>query len=197
MLAVKTHYRGENLGFLLKLAQRDRALAQGIKVVTWTFDPLQSLNAHLNIEKLGVVAVKYKVDFYGETSSSLHRDIGTDRLWVRWDLESDRVKRTLEGQKRSRSNLENMTCLVACDSDGMPKVNQSELPLDQDFVIEIPGDIGALMKSQPDCAVQWRRSTREPFLKAFEAGFFVAEFQRRQGPVGPLGAFILTSVRSN
>ena len=68
----------------LKQAQRERALTLGIQRITWTFDPLQSKNAHLNFAKLGTVSDRYKPDFYGpETSSLLHRN-GTDRLWVTW-----------------------------------------------------------------------------------------------------------------
>ncbi len=81
MLAVKREYRSLGLGYKLKVAQREHALAEGINKITWTFDPLQSLNAHLNFTKLGVIADKYEVNYYGETSSPLHRT-GTDRLWV-------------------------------------------------------------------------------------------------------------------
>src|SRR5262249_3905282 len=94
MLAVRTDYRNCQAGFYLKLEQRERALDSGIDLITWTFDPLQSLNAHLNFSKLGVVSRRYLVNFYGEaTSSPLHSGFGTDRLWVSWILNSDRVKR--------------------------------------------------------------------------------------------------------
>jgi predicted GNAT superfamily acetyltransferase len=112
MLAVREPYRNSRLGYKLKLAQRERALALRINdgrdtdvrisdvrindirihEMTWTFDPLQSRNAHLNFAKLGVVSESYKIDFYGpETSSVLHRN-GTDRLWVTWPLASRRVQ---------------------------------------------------------------------------------------------------------
>ena len=65
MLAVTPLHRNLNLGYRLKLAQRDRALAQGIDRMTWTFDPLQSLNAHFNFAKLGVIADTYNINFYG------------------------------------------------------------------------------------------------------------------------------------
>jgi len=192
MLAVRRISRGENLGFLLKLAQREQALAQGIKVVTWTFDPLQSLNAYLNIEKLGVVAGAYKINFYGETSSSLHKDIGTDRLWARWELEADRVVSRIDGQSCTRSDANSIDRLVWCGTDGNPKRTENELEQAREWVIEIPGNIGALQKSQPDCAAEWRQFTREAFLQAFDAGFLVTGFNRSSGPIGPLGAYILT-----
>lgn len=86
MLAVLPEERGRGLGLALKLAQREAALAQGIDRITWTFDPLQSRNAHLNFSRLGATADRYLPNFYGETTSPLHRGIGTDRLWVTWNL---------------------------------------------------------------------------------------------------------------
>lgn len=95
MLGISEGYRSHNLGYLLKLAQREAAMKRGVKRITWTFDPLQSRNAYFNFNKLGVIADRYYVDYYGVTSSFLHR-FGTDRLWVTWLLDSDRVKSRVE-----------------------------------------------------------------------------------------------------
>src|SRR5690349_17448199 len=109
MLAVREAYRNSWLGYKLKLAQRESALALRvndgrINQMTWTFDPLQSKNAHLNFAHLGVVSESYKIDFYGpETSSLLHRN-GTDRLWVVWPLASRRVHERLQS-KDSRAEI--------------------------------------------------------------------------------------------
>ena len=97
MLGVLPEYRSFSLGYRLKLAQREHALAMGIETITWTFDPLRARNARLNFARLGVTADRYEIDYYGETSSALHR-LGTDRLWVTWSLNSERVERT---QQRS------------------------------------------------------------------------------------------------
>ena len=86
MLAVKPTYRTLGLGLQLKLGQRLYALEKGIDTITWTFDPLQALNANLNFAKLGVVSERYLVNYYGETTSFLH-STGTDRLWVTWKLQ--------------------------------------------------------------------------------------------------------------
>ena len=90
-----------------------------------------------------------------------------------------------------------MKFLVKCGGDGIPMRRQTEFQPDQNFAIEIPGNIGILQESQLDCAAQWRQITREAFLQAFEAGFFVTGFRRRQGTSGPLGAYILTSAPSD
>ncbi len=96
MLAVSASHRGRNLGYELKLVQRQRALALGVREMTWTFDPLRSRNAHLNFHRLGVISDTYRVDFYGpQTSSPLHRN-GTDRLWVTWHMADSRVEERLK-----------------------------------------------------------------------------------------------------
>ncbi|MFH1227782.1 MAG: hypothetical protein V1701_07755 [Planctomycetota bacterium] len=95
MLAVLPEYRNYAIGFRLKLAQRDFALKQGVKLITWTFDPLQSLNAFFNISKLGVTVKKYFVNLYGNSSSVLNKDVPTDRFLAEWDITSGRVRERL------------------------------------------------------------------------------------------------------
>jgi len=90
MLAVKPAYRNFDLGRRLKLAQRDHVKAQGIELISWTFDPLQSLNAHFNFNKLGVIADRYLPNFYGEDAASFLHQTGTDRLWVSWFVSRER-----------------------------------------------------------------------------------------------------------
>jgi len=90
MLAVKPEYRNFDLGRRLKFAQRDHVKGQGIELISWTFDPLQSLNAHFNFNKLGVIADRYLPDFYGEDAASFLHQTGTDRLWVSWFVSRER-----------------------------------------------------------------------------------------------------------
>ena len=126
MLAVREPYRDLDLGYKLKLAQRERALALRVSEMTWTYDPLQSRNAHLNFGKLGVVSETYKIDFYGpETSSVLHQN-GTDRLWVRWPLASRRVRDRLQGKDYRPEVLDifsRLQPLVQFNGDGKPLRN--------------------------------------------------------------------------
>jgi len=113
MLAVLTEYRNFQTGFLPEAGRSvERApLENGLDEITWTFDPLQSLNAHLNFSKLGVVSRRYLVNFYGEASSSpLHSGFGTDRLWVSWLLNSDRVKQCILRTPSQRARLRLWTC---------------------------------------------------------------------------------------
>src|SRR5207244_2711697 len=129
LLAVRAPYRDLDLGYKLKQAQRERALAMGIRQMTWTFDPLQSKNAHFNFAKLGVVSEKYKADFYGlKTSSVLHRN-STDRLWVQWRLSSKRVQQRLQGKDASSESLDalsNLIPMVGFHGDGKPEKTDME-----------------------------------------------------------------------
>lgn len=196
MLAVKPGYRNFQAGFYLKLVQRERVLAMGLDEITWTFDPLQSLNAHLNFAKLGVVSRRYLVNFYGETSSSpLHQGFGTDRLWVSWLLNSQRVNRCI-----ARAPSYRMPQLAAPSSDARSLIQSALIysdgsrPLLGDFsgnlsanrcAIEIPHNITALKEREPKLGTEWREATRAAFLAAIEAGFLVEDFVRIDGLSNP------------
>ncbi len=195
MLAVLDAYRHLDLGARLKQAQRERALAMGVREMTWTFDPLQSRNAHFNFAKLGVLSETYKVDFYGpETSSVLHRN-GTDRLWVRWLLDSRRVRERLAGKNRRTETLDALRLLaplVRFDGSGRPaRADLAESLSRQRVSIEIPGDILAVEQADMDLAREWRDATRWAFEASLRAGFCVAEYCRSvRGQQGP-GAYLL------
>ena len=88
---VTAAYRDRGVGRMLKLFQREEALARGIRVVEWTFDPLEMKNAHFNLNRLGAICRRYHPNLYGVTSSPLHRGIETDRLVAEWRLDSPRV----------------------------------------------------------------------------------------------------------
>jgi predicted GNAT superfamily acetyltransferase len=195
MLAVGDPYRQLDLGSRLKQAQRDRALAMGVHEMTWTYDPLQSRNAHFNFSKLGVVSDTYKVDFYGpETSSMLHRN-GTDRLWVRWMLNSRRVQDRLAGKKTLAEALDALKLLaplVRFEPSGKP--GRADLPESlarQRVSIEIPDDILKVERTDMALAKEWREATRWAFRESLKAGFVVADFCRSiRGQQGP-GAYLL------
>jgi predicted GNAT superfamily acetyltransferase len=196
MLAVKPAYRNHHLGYRLKLAQRERALARGIRLMSWTYDPLQCLNAHFNFSKLGVVSNNYQINFYGETTSSFLHQFGTDRLWVSWLLGSQRVQRRLEGATKTEppgAALELAPPLVQVEVDGSPRRGRPDRGLSSEqTLIEIPADIMAVQQQSPELAARWREATRWAFSEALGAGYLVEEFYRlnRDGP--PLGAYLLS-----
>lgn len=99
MLAVLAEYRNAGLGRLLKLRQREDAIARGIDLMEWTFDPLEIKNAYFNIERLGAITRRYVPNQYGVTSSRLQAGLPSDRLVAEWWLRSERVERTLRGER--------------------------------------------------------------------------------------------------
>ena len=194
MLAVKSSYRNSNLGYQLKLAQRERVLAQGIDRITWTFDPLQSLNAYFNFRKLGVIADAYKINFYGEATSSFLHQIGTDRLWVTWLLDSERVRERLrtEGQQ-SLPEPGHIPCLVQLGANDAPQRNERSGILGQEHLsIEIPADINALQNEKPELAVEWREATRWAFNETITSGYLVEQFYRSTRKDQSVGIYMLT-----
>jgi predicted GNAT superfamily acetyltransferase len=200
LLGVKPEYRNSRAGFYLKLAQRELALSRGLDEINWTYDPLQSLNAHLNFGKLGVVSERYVVDFYGEaTSSPLHQGFGTDRLWVRWLIASHHVKSriSLERQNSKSADLiadleEAVNSSLVINDNGVPRLTELAPRLAYDSVmIEIPHDVTALKQRNPDAAISWRQATRKAFLAAIEAGFVVEDFLRADTGAEPRWFYLL------
>jgi predicted GNAT superfamily acetyltransferase len=106
MLAVRKDYRNGGLGRRLKLLQREDALARGIELIEWTFDPLEIKNSFLNLVKLGAVVRSYAPNFYGVSSSRLHGQVPTDRLCAEWWLDSDWVCAALGGNRVAFSPVE-------------------------------------------------------------------------------------------
>ena len=193
MLAVKPSQRNLNLGYRLKLAQRDRVLAQNIKRITWTFDPLQSLNAYFNFNKLGVVANKYKVNFYGESTTSFLHQFGTDRLWVSWMIQSDRVNRRLNNQSSESIFTSELPRLVQV-RNGEPIASESvKFAGDPYVAIEIPSDINALQQKDPRLALRWREITRAAFTAAISSDYLVQDFFRGQRGEESFGVYVLSA----
>ncbi|HEX8871150.1 MAG TPA: hypothetical protein VF758_00215 [Candidatus Acidoferrum sp.] len=91
MTGVLASHRDRGVGRLLKLFQREEALGRGVRLIEWTFDPLETRNAHFNFNRLGAISRQLIPNFYGITTSPLHRGIPTDRLLVEWHLDSARV----------------------------------------------------------------------------------------------------------
>ncbi len=195
MLAVRSQYRDLALGYKLKLAQREKALAMKIREMTWTFDPLQSKNAHLNFAKLGVISQSYRTDFYGPSTSSVLHQNSTDRLWVRWPMASRRVQQRLRGEDNRAETLDTLsrlTPLIRFNGEGKPQRTDLAAALSrQRIAIEVPSDIGNIEEKDITLARSWRSETRWAFTEALKGGFFVAEFSRVvRGNQGP-GVYLL------
>jgi predicted GNAT superfamily acetyltransferase len=191
MTAVLPRYRNLNLGYQLKLVQRERALAAGVRLITWTFDPLQARNAHFNFGKLGVVSERYKIDFYGRESTSILHQNGTDRLWVTWLLDSDRVRHRLNRTSGLAGISPPEMLLVRGKENGHPESGKLSSALSASSVgIQIPSEIFEIEEKDSALAWEWRAATRWAFTECLKAGFFVLDFLRAQSSPR-LGTYLL------
>lgn len=184
MLAVRSGGRNAGLGRRLKLFQRRLCLERGITRMYWTFDPLESRNAWLNMGRLGAVAREYVPDMYGISASPLHSGIGTDRLVALWALDSERVRDRLSG-RGAPSGLQAVDELPRAFEtevrEGLPIPGPPVPELDgglRGLLLPIPADIQAVKDAEPDLAVSWRRVTREVLSAKVGRGWEVRELIR-------------------
>ena len=162
MMAVHPEYQNQGLGARLKLAQRERALAEGRQFIKWTWDPMQARNAHFNLNRLGVVVQTYADNFYGtdyvtdpDLKTQEARGIDSDRLLATWQLLSPRVLELVRGARASA-------------------------PPDPEGAIHIPADWSTLLKQDVSAAKEEQLRVRLEFKSAFAAGLVCAGFERAQ-----------------
>jgi predicted GNAT superfamily acetyltransferase len=172
MTAVTESYRNKGVGLRLKMKQREEALASGIDQIRWTFDPLQAVNAHFNINKLGVIVRKYEENLYGLSGSPLHQGLPTDRFVAEWRLNSERVQERIGAEQPS---------LILRDIDRIPRINPADskpsLHMQETLLmLEIPTDLAALKRADLARAGDWQKIIREACLHYFPVGYAVTDF---------------------
>jgi len=180
MTGVLPEYRG-GLGHRLKMTQRERALALGYDLIEWTYDPLQAMNAHLNITKLGCVAEEYHQNVYGESTSALHKGTPTDRLVVQWHIAAPHVERRLTSAPELRFRDQEVADAPVVNKTGMAGgwLTCASIDLNLDvrrFWLEIPTGFTDIQAQTPELAMSWRMQTREVFETYFGRGFKVVDF---------------------
>lgn len=187
MTGVLAEYRG-GLGYRLKLEQRTRALAQGYQLIEWTFDPMQAMNAHLNFAKLGGGVEEYAENFYGESTSALHRGTPTDRLIVSWRIGEPHVAQRLAPTSgpsaRSHEAGAAPVANATVEHGAWRKVAVVDLGIvERRLWIEIPTGFTAMQQQAPEQALQWRLQVRQLFQAYFAKGYRAVDFvlQREAG----------------
>lgn len=182
MLAVRSAYRNFDVGFKLKLAQRKEALKRKVRLITWTFDPLQPLNAYFTFGKLGAWANVYEENYYGETTSALHRGLPTDRFLARWDLEDPAVVRRIEEGPPARNlRKELKRCPVINElediSPGMTRSTAVKLNCtSQRFLFEVPYNLPDIKSRNLGVALEWQGKMRQVFRSYFKKGYAATDF---------------------
>jgi chorismate synthase len=179
MLAVLPEYQEHGVGLRLKWAQREEALARGVTLMAWTYDPLQARNANLNLRRLGAQATEFLENFYGITTASLHHGLPTDRLLVRWELDSPRVAELLAKGDPPR-NVPAPALARINDvkwQAGWPVTSEPRLELDApELLLEIPPDWDVLFQAAPRVAESWHSVVRRAFQAYFARGYRAVDF---------------------
>jgi predicted GNAT superfamily acetyltransferase len=155
MTGVLSEYRDRGVGRLLKLFQRDEALSRGIRLVQWTFDPLELRNAHFNLNRLGAICREYQTNLYGVTTSPLHRGLATDRLLAEWHLDSARVVAAIE--------------------------NLAKDPVEAPAIIEVPADLERWQSEESPKVGVVQSQLREEFTKWFCKGYAAVALRTAPG----------------
>jgi len=184
MMGVHPDWRETGLGFALKRAQWQMVRHQGLDHITWTYDPLLSRNAYLNIAKLGAVCNTYRRSEYGDMRDGLNAGLPSDRFQVDWWLNTSRVERRLGKRARGTLNLDqfvkaNLQPLYTLQvgTDGLLQPPEHFSPLSSALLLaEIPSDFMALKSADFALARDWRFFAREVFETAFAGGYLITDF---------------------
>lgn len=183
MLGVAADARGSGLGGALKAAQRQAALDMGVDLIEWTYDPLQTTNAHLNFVKLGIVVEEYAENIYGDSSSPLHRGVPTDRFIAAWRLREPHVERRMAAGAGllARDSSVALAPVVNPTAAGARwrAPGRSDLSLDaRRLLVEIPVGFSEMLAADAPLALDWRMTTREVFTRYLGQGYRVVDFFR-------------------
>jgi predicted GNAT superfamily acetyltransferase len=181
MLGIHPDHQGGGIGAALKWQQRERALAQGLDLMTWTFDPLEARNAHFNLHKLGVISRTYLENVYGEMADRLNQGLPSDRLYVEWWLQSTPKSQAGRARQEPAPTAEGMVTVLRNDG-GTPVVRLDRVP-GTPLSIEVPDAIQRVKREDPQLALRWRRAQRQALTWAFDHGYVVRDFVR--------GAYVL------
>ncbi len=202
MLGVHPEWRNMGLGYWLKRAQWQWVRHQGLELITWTYDPLWSRNAHLNIRKLGGIVRTYYPNYYGNMTDTLNRGLPSDRFLVELWVNTPRVRDRMQMQPRKPLDLAHFLAAEVrilnpsvLDDAGLP-VPPEEVdfpdPMEENFIlVEIPSDFFAIRDQNLDLAWRWRLHIREVFLELFDRGYIVTDFLHLKGPT-PRSFYVVT-----
>lgn len=205
MLGVHPDYRDTGVGAKLKRAQWQLVRQQGMELITWTYDPLESRNAYFNIAKLGAICNTYKRNHYGEMGDNLNAGVPSDRFQVDWWVNSRRVLTRLGRKPQNRLDLAHY---LAADVSIINQTRLNDADLPQPFqdrmdtlespdtrpkitLFEIPGDFQALKTADLDLARQWRLYSRVVFELFFNHGYMITDFIYMPGEE-PRSYYVLT-----
>ena len=201
---VYPEYRDSGVGFALKRAQWQVVRHQGLDHVTWTYDPLLSRNANLNIARLGAVCSTYRRSEYGDMRDEFNAGLPSDRFQVDWWINTRRVERRLSKRPRPALSLNHLARVgmhplysLQSGSPGLPQPPGHVPAITAQLIVaEIPSDFLSLKASDFSLARDWRYFTREFFESAFAKGYIVTDFIFDKSEGVPRSFYILTDGES-
>ncbi len=192
IMGVLEEYRDLGIGFHLKGFQRDFALQATLDLIKWTFDPMYSSNANLNVRKLGALIQAYQPHYYGEVQSHFTHGLATDRVWANWYIASQRVKQRLAippSPLEQKPSLVQVTP-VAQDEKGRKSLLDPLLGCsERELLVEIPDDFGAICEESQSLAADWQAKIGKTFQHYLSQGYLTADFLMVSGP--PRSTFYL------
>jgi predicted GNAT superfamily acetyltransferase len=194
MLAVLPRYRGLGLGKLLKWRQREMILERGVKVCRWTFDPLETLNAHLNIVTLGCLTNEYLFNVYGCSTGHLHSGLSTDRFVAHWQLDGERAAACAAGKPpRAPVEIESLPLVFDFSQrEGMAVPAEPIRYCDERFIaVPVPAGIQEIKAMDNRLAKQWRKITGEVFHNLFSRGYWLVDVRPPKETGRPVALYIL------
>lgn len=200
MMGIHPDHRDDGIGFSLKRAQWQMVRHQGLDHITWTFDPLLSRNAYLNIAKLGAVCTTYRRSEYGEMRDGLNAGLPSDRFQVDWWINTRRVEQRLSKRSRPTLKLTHIThsglrpfYTLQHRTDNLPQPPEHVPPFDERLLlVEIPGDFMDLKSKDFALARDWRFFSRELFETAFAKQYIVTDFVYDHNAGNSRGLYVLT-----
>jgi len=177
MMAVEAKYRDQGFGYKMKLVHRHVALERGIKSICWTFDPLQSRNAKLNIMRLGAMAEEYVPDCYGRFPSLLEKGLPSDRWVANWRISTARVEKRLRGETIAFDPALPRVNDVRLNAEGFPQNRTIRLDMsDCRLLVETPTQTDAMRAKAMPLARRWRLEARRIFQHYLAKGYHVEDF---------------------
>jgi predicted GNAT superfamily acetyltransferase len=197
MMGISKSYQKKGLGKALKLKQREVAIRLGYSSICWTYDPLESINAYLNLSKLHGIGEAYIENCYGELNDSLNQGLPSDRFRVHWYIRSKHVK--AEGTEailpEQLSSVPKNRILLSyhMNSQDLPELNdyssiepikQKILSKHQDqqelmgFWLPIPDNFQILKRIDHSLALDWRLKTREIIQLMIKEGYVAATLKK-------------------
>lgn len=173
MMGILPEYRKDGIGRNLKRKQAELAREMGYEMITWTFDPLESVNAYLNLHKLGAKGVYFKENHYGKLGDEFSEGLPSDRFQIMWDISK-------AAKENEMVSIDEANVLLQMDSDQKPILtnnhNLNDRMESDVWFVAIPSNFQKLKQENFELAKQWRLTTQKVFRELFQQGYQAEDF---------------------